>query len=115
MIKKGETLPCELREHMRGGDGTVKITNAATKDELLGKARLFGTITLEPGCGIGVHVHEGESELFLIQSGRAVYHDNGVDREVSAGDVTICEDGQCHGIRNPYDETATLTALIVLK
>ena len=114
MIKRENSLPVTLREHMRGGDGTVKIRDFATKEELLGSARLFGTITLEPGCGIGVHSHEGESELFFLQSGRAVYSDNGTEREISAGDVTICRDGESHGIRNPYDETAVLVALIVL-
>ncbi len=114
MIKKAETLPVSLREHMRGGDGTVIIRDFATKEELLGNARLFGTITLEPGCGIGSHTHEGESELFFVQSGKAVYNDNGTEREVSAGDVTICAPGECHGIRNPFDETAVLTALIIM-
>ena len=114
MIKHENTLPVTLREHMRGGDGTVIIRDFATKEELLGSARLFGAITLEPGCGIGVHGHNGESELFFLQSGKAIYNDNGTEHEVSAGDVTVCRDGECHGIRNPYDETAVLVALIVL-
>ena len=115
MIKKGNELGVSLREHMRGGDGTVKITDFASKEELYDKARLFGEITLEPGCGIGVHTHEGESELFFLTCGKAIYNDNGTEIEVSAGDVTICKAGEAHGIRNPFGETAKLVALIVLQ
>ena len=114
MIRKNNELITEARENMRGGDGTVKITNYAGKDDMHGKARLFAEILLEPGCGIGAHTHEGESEFFYIRSGKAVYNDNGTEREVAAGDVTVCAPGESHSIRNPYDEPAVVTALIVL-
>ena len=114
MIRRNQELIQENREHMRGGDGTVKITNYVRKDEMHGKGRLFAEILLEPGCGIGVHTHDGESEIFCIQSGKAVYNDNGTEREVTAGDVTVCAPGESHSIRNPFDEPARLTALIIL-
>jgi len=114
MIRKINEMIHEIRENMRGGAGTVKITNYVGKDEMHGKARLFAEILLEPGCGIGIHTHDGESEIFYIQSGKALYNDNGTEREVSAGDVTVCAPGESHSIHNPYDVPAKLTALIVL-
>ena len=39
MVIKEKDCPVEYREHMRAGDGTVKITNFVGKDELLGKGR----------------------------------------------------------------------------
>ena len=115
MIRKATECNVELREQMRGGPGTVRITNFVSKDELYGKGRLFGKITLEPGCGIGFHVHENEEEIFSIIKGTAVYSDNGTDVEVTAGDVTICEAGTGHSITNKSNETVELTALIMLK
>ncbi len=116
MIRKGADCGIEYREHMRGGDGTVVITNFITgPDELCGKGRLFAKITLNPGCSIGYHVHEGDSELFYIMKGTAEYNDNGTVRTVTAGDITICPEGTGHGIANHTDEVVELTAVIVYK
>ncbi len=114
MIRKAEDCKIEYREHMRDGDGTVKITNLiAANEELNDKGRLFGKITLEPGCSIGYHVHENDAELFYILKGTAEYSDNGQIRTVSAGDVTICPTGTGHGIANKTQETVELVAVIV--
>jgi len=114
MIRKSNEMKQEARVNMRGGDGTVKITNYVTKEEMHGKDRLFAEILLEAGCGIGLHTHEGESEIFCIQTGKAIYNDNGTEYEVEAGDVMICAPGESHSIRNPFDKPAYVTALIVL-
>ena len=113
MIRKAAECRKESREHMRGGDGTVHITHFATTEELYEKGRLFGNITLNPGCGIGFHVHEKDSELFYIMKGTALYNDNGVEGTVSAGDVTICPAGAGHSIANNGEETVEICAVIV--
>ena len=98
---------------MKGGSGIVSVTDFVSKDDLNQKGRLFGKIRLEPGVSIGYHVHEGESELFYIMSGTAVYNDNGKEYEVSAGDTTIVTSGNGHGISNRSDSPVELVALIV--
>ena len=113
MIRKPEEFKTELRENMRGGDGTVKITHFVTSDELYEKGRLFATITLEKDCGIGYHVHESDSEIFVVRTGSAEYNDNGNTVTVSAGDVLICAKGEGHSIKNNNDEPCEITALIV--
>ena len=113
MIKKGSTFTTELRENMRGGDGTVEMTGFVTPDELNNKGRLFGTIKLKPGCGIGYHVHENESELFYIMKGTATYSDNGEICTLCAGDVAINTPGTGHSIKNEGNEDVELVALIV--
>ncbi len=116
MIRKACECSVEYKEHMRGGDGTVMLTSLIGSDEELNKkGRLFSRITLNPGCGIGYHVHEGESELFYILKGTAVYLDGAEDREikVTAGDVTVCPPGTGHGISNRTDEMVELVALIL--
>lgn len=114
MIRKSSECQIEYREHMRDGDGTVQLTNFITgPEELNGKGRLFSRITLNPGCSIGYHVHEGDAELFYILKGTAEYNDNGTVKQVTAGDVTICPDGEGHGIANRTDEVVELIAVIV--
>ena len=112
-IQKAADCKKEYRENMRGGDGTVEITHFASAEELNEKGRLFGKITLKPGCSIGYHVHEKDSELFYLMKGEAVYNDNGVESTVNAGDVMICPAGQGHAIANKSGEDVELCAVIV--
>ena len=114
MIRKPEEFRIEYKEHMRDGDGTVQLTHFITgPEELNGKGRLFAKITLNPGCSIGYHVHEGDAELFYILKGTAEYNDASEIRTVTAGDVTVCPTGTGHGIANKTDEVVELVAVIV--
>ena len=114
MIRRENECTVEFREHMRDGDGTVQLTNFINDPkELCEKGRLFSKITLNPGCSIGYHVHETDSELFYILKGTAEYSDNGTIRTVSAGDVTICPPGEGHSIANRTEELVELVAVIV--
>ena len=113
MIKNFNDFKTEERVNMRGGDGSVTVTSFVSAEELNGKGRLFGKITLKPGCGIGYHVHETDSELFYILKGTAVYNDNGEEKTVQAGEVTLTPAGSGHSIRNAGDEDVELVALIV--
>lgn len=113
MIKKQKEFTPDLREGMRGGNGTVKLTNFTVPADLNDKGRMFGTIVLEPGCSIGYHVHESDSELFYILKGKAAYNDNGVETTVEAGDVTYCPAGTGHSIACLGEEAVELVALIL--
>jgi len=113
MIRKATECKKEYRENMRGGNGTVEITNFATPEELNDKGRLFAKITLKPGCGIGYHVHEKDSELFYLIKGEVVYSDNGEECVLHAGDVMVCPAGTGHSVANNGEEDAELCAVIV--
>lgn len=113
MIRKAADCKKEYREQMRGGNGTVQITNFATPAELNDRGRLFANITLKPGCGIGFHVHETDSELFYLMKGEVLYNDNGVEYTVSAGDVMLCPAGTGHAVTNNGEQDAEICALIL--
>ena len=116
MIRKASDCKIEYREHMRDGNGTVQITSFIEgPQELNEKGRMFSKITLNPGCSIGYHVHENDSELFYFLTGTGVYSDNGQIRTVTAGDVTVCPAGTGHSIANESDELLELIAVIVYK
>ena len=114
MIRKASECRKEIREHMRDGDGQVLITNLFEKDELLGKSRMFSTLTLEPGCGIGKHDHHGEQEYFYVVKGNPTYYDDDKEIELQEGDVTVCLDGHSHSITNKTNETVIVVANILL-
>lgn len=113
MIKKAADMQTEYRPNMRDGNGTVELTSFATPEELNDKGRLFAKITLKPGCSIGYHVHEADSELFYLMKGEALYNDNGVECVLSAGDVMICPAGTGHSIANNGQEDVEICAVIV--
>lgn len=113
MIRRAKDCLVEHREHMRDGNGTVHITNFASIEELNSKGRLFSRITLNPGCSIGFHIHEGDSELFYVMKGEAEYNDNGTVCTVSAGDVMICPNGTGHGVANNGEDVVEIIAVIV--
>lgn len=113
MIRKNEEFKPELRENMRGGEGVIELTNFVTAQELNDKGRLFGTIVLKPGCGIGYHIHENDTELFYVLEGEATYSDNGEIKTISKGDLAICPAGTSHSVKNDTDKDVVLMALIV--
>lgn len=114
MIRQASECKTENRENMRGGYGTVHMTSLISgPQELYDKGRLFSKISLGPGCSIGYHVHEHDSEIYYITAGTAEYNDNGVIREVHAGDVAICPEGEGHSLTNSSNEVVELIALIV--
>ena len=113
MIKRAADMQTEYRPNMREGNGTVELTSFATPEELNNKGRLFANITLNPGCSIGFHMHENESELFYVMKGEVLYNDNGTECVLNAGDVMICPAGTGHGIANNGEEVAEVCAVIV--
>ncbi len=114
MIKRMNDTEKQVRTNMRGGDGDVVIREILNKGEYKGSARLLGTITLEPGCSIGAHIHENEEEVFYIIKGTATYNDNGKTEILNEGDSCICLGGETHSIANrEKDETLVLFAAIL--
>ncbi len=114
MIKNSADMKKEIKVQMRGGNGQAIIKNVFDNGEYKGASRLVATITLEPGCSIGAHVHENEEEIFYIINGTATYNDNGKIVTLNAGDSCICLSGQEHSVANESkDETLELFAVIL--
>ncbi len=114
MLKTSSEMTLETREKMRGGDGTVKLKNIFSTDEIKGKCRLFSQITLEPGCSIGSHEHDREEEIYYILSGSGTIDDNGIIKVVDPGDAIKTGGGEFHSIKNSGDEPLVFMAVIIL-
>jgi len=114
MGKVHSNYETKIMENMRGGDGSVKIENLLTPDDLYNKGRLFARITIEPGSSIGYHVHEGEMESYHIISGEAEYDDNGKETiRLTAGDTAYTPNGEGHAIKSVGNVPLVFIALIV--
>ncbi len=114
MIKRTADMKDNVKVNMRGGDGQAVVREIITKDEYDGNARLVGTITLEPGCSIGAHVHENEEEIFYIIKGTATYDDNGETVILNEGDSCICKGGEKHSIANKTADTTLQVFALIL-
>jgi len=113
LIKPDQMIP-EVREKMRGGAGKVNLAQVVTGGSLPKNVRLSSVITLEPGCSIGWHVHEKETEIFYFASGSGVADDNGEKKPVAAGDCLITPDGCGHAVENDGIVPLVFFAVIVL-
>ena len=114
MVRKANDMQTEIKEKMRGGEGSVLITHIFKQEELKGKSRLCARITLNPGCSIGLHEHVNEEEIFYIIKGKGIVNDNGIKKEVEAGDAILTGGGASHSIENTGDEPLELMAVILL-
>ncbi len=112
MIYRADALD-GFEKEMFGGPGTTKFTKIVNEDGLAGKGRLFNLVNLKPGCAIGSHKHNGELEIYHVLKGQGTYNDNGTEVLVKAGDVTVCNDGEVHGILNTGTEDLDMVALIL--
>lgn len=112
MIYRADALD-GFEKEMFGGPGTTKFTKIVNEEGLVGKGRLFNVVNLKPGCAIGSHKHNGELEIYYVLKGQGTYDDNGTSMQVKAGDVTVCNDGEVHGILNSGTEDLEMIALIL--
>ena len=101
-IKTKEKRTHYIQEEALGGPGHLITTQIIDKEDVL-----------EKDCGVGYHVHEGDAEIYVIQSGEAEYNDNGTIKTVRAGDVTFTGPGEGHSLTNKKDEPVKFVALII--
>ena len=114
MIKRKNEHTQSVKDRPFGAEGQMKaVCLTDSPEELYGKGRLFNIVTLEPGCGVGYHVHKGDGEFYHILSGEGEYSDNGVPTVLREGDTSFCPDGEGHSFVNTGSETLRFVALIL--
>ena len=80
---------------VQNGQGLIHIKHLTDKEGLYGHGRMFAHVTVDPGCSIGYHDHQHETEFYYIIKGEAVFQD--------------------HGLINRTTEPVELIALIVME
>jgi len=114
MIRKNQEMEKELRERMRGGNGSVEVIHIFRSRELKGRTRLFARLRLAAGSSIGFHRHEGEEEIFYILSGSGEVNEGGPASPIGPGDAMHTGDGAGHAIANTGTDPLDFLAVILL-
>lgn len=81
-------------EHFKGGEGTFFARMFTDPKVKIMRGRL------EHGASIGLHTHEGNSEIVFILEGKGKMLCDGRYEELSAGSCTYCPEGHEHSIIN---------------
>lgn len=98
----------EALAHFKGGE---KETHAKLINEQ-GARIMHGR--LEPGASIGMHIHEGSSEVIYVLSGtgKVLYDDS--EEALIPGDCHFCPEGHAHSLINNGTEDLIFFAVIPL-
>lgn len=92
--------------NFKGGEGRY-IMKHYTDDKV---KIMFGR--LEPGCSIGLHTHEGNSEIMYILSGVATYIYEGEEEVVLPGEAHYNPMGKQHTLMNKGTDDLTFFAVV---
>ena len=107
---------CSCKDHqVADGKGLCHSKSLATPEQLYQHARVFSQVTVNPGCSIGYHTHEHETEFYYILQGEATFNDNGTEVLLHAGDIAATGNGAGHGLENRSDVPVELIALIMME
>lgn len=101
-------------DHFQGGKGYLLRENILnSNEEMYNKGRVFAHMTLEKGCEVGRHTHQGDAEIIYILKGKGKYLIDGIFEDVVPGDTLYCGDGEEHQLINENDEPLEFIALVL--
>jgi mannose-6-phosphate isomerase-like protein (cupin superfamily) len=89
-----------------GGAGVCRWKMLMNGTHLEGDWNCVEYLVIEPGAGVGEHVHPRMEEIYYIASGRAVVTMDGVEVEALPGDLITTPVGSSRAVRNRGDEEA---------
>ena len=114
IIKETKT---DISKNRFGGNGEVIIEHYLDEKLWNDSVVMYAKVILKPGCSLGYHKHEGNSETIVVLQGTAEYNDNGTAVTLHAGDKVHCPSGESHSIGNAADakEDLLLQALVIKK
>ena len=112
MVIQRNEMKGEDKEKMRDGKGSTHLTYLVDSNTQK-NARMFAEIILNPGCSIGYHQHDSETEYYFILSGIGTVNDDGTEVEVKQGDSIITGNGASHSIKNTGSVPLTFHAIVV--
>ncbi len=103
----------ELRQNLKGGEGNTVLEGFKPAQGLPAHYRMYAEMVLNPGCSVGEHTHNGESEIYYVLEGSGELNDNGVIRTINPGDCAMCYDGEFHAVKNNTGKVLRILATIV--
>lgn len=97
MVIDFENSERQKLENFKGGEKYVDAVLLSDENNKI----MLGTLI--PGATIGMHRHEGSSEVIYITKGDATVIYDGKKEHLTAGMCHYCEEGHEHSLRNDSD------------
>lgn len=108
MIKQEKS---ELSVNRCGGTGTITVFKFLDGEDMQGKGMGATRLVFPAGASIGVHQHADSVEQYYVISGHGVFHDNGENKPISAGQIGVMKPGGYHGIANTGETEMVVVAV----
>lgn len=83
-----------------GGTGVIEVYQFLDSEDMQARGMGCTRLVLPVGSSIGIHQHLDSVEQYYVISGCGVFHDNGEDKLIAAGQIGVMEPGAYHGIAN---------------
>ena len=93
-------------EQFKGGEGTFAPKMFSDEHNKIMRGRLL------PHSSIGLHTHEGNSEMIYILSGHGKILYEGEYLPLQPGDCHYCPMGHAHSLINDTDEELVVLAIV---
>lgn len=106
MIIDFENMEVSVMPNFKGGEKATEAKMFVDDNNRI----MFGRLV--PGASIGLHTHEGSSEVIFIQQGCGKVLYDGETETVKAGDVHYCPEGHEHSLINDSDADLTYFAVV---
>lgn len=106
MLIEFDQIPETVTPRMRGGEGELIARMFVNEDVKIMRG------LLAPGCTIGLHTHETDSEMIYVLSGTGRVLYDGAYEPLSAGSCHYCPKGHQHSLINDSDGDLVILAMI---
>lgn len=101
-----DKMNSETIKNFKGGEGEV-----IAKMFFDGNVRIMKAV-LKPGCSIGNHTHETNSEVIYCLSGKGDIIVDGEPELLEEGKVHYCKKGATHELKNNYASDLVIFAVV---
>ena len=106
MLIPFETMEVSVINGMRGGEGEARLQSFADENNKILK------LTLVPGASLGLHTHEGNSEIVYVLSGTGTMLCDGAEEPLTPGVCHYCPMGHEHKLMNTGTEELTVLGIV---
>lgn len=106
MIIEFDKMETQILEHFKGGEKATQAKMFVDDNNRM----LMGCLI--PGASIGLHTHEGSSEVIFILEGNGKVLYDGEYEKVSSGMVHYCPEGHEHSLINDSDKALRFFAVV---
>lgn len=112
MIIKKENMVIEPIPNVKNGTGILEFMSLPNPETMI-NCTLFTKITIPINSSVGTHIHLNETEYYYLLSGTGLAINDGIETQVTVGDVVVTTHNEEHSIlNNGYTDLVFLAIII---